>query len=256
MATVVRGLADADSRVGGVVMIARARRDWPTTLSLWIDIEDGSGNKLGPGPIRDFTGWRSTSRLDRAGGFAFEMPAANERASLVEEKRVARCYGVRNGAVYEVGAGIIDFVTTRVDADGRTVLRVQGDDLLRELTYRSVAFLAIDDGSGGPGSTALDDVMDAAPAGWALDDVNGYDQTKGLVYARFAGESVLTALKRSPTTWASTSGWGWGARWCGCRMTARRAACGPCRRSARARRASARSWRCSPGWSGSTTATA
>jgi hypothetical protein len=112
-------------------------------LRFWIDIEDSAGNKVGSGPITSATRWRSTKRLDRAGVFEFEMPAADLKGSAVAEKRIARCWGIRNGVLTEMGAGIIDKITVQ---PGRpSMMKVAGDDLLRELTYRSVGFLQVID---------------------------------------------------------------------------------------------------------------
>lgn len=112
-------------------------------MQFWIDIEDSSGTKLGSGPITSATRWRSTKRLDRAGVFEFEMPAADAKAASVAEKRIARCWGIRNGTLTELGAGIIDKVT--VQPGKPSMIKVSGDDLLRELTYRSVGFLDVID---------------------------------------------------------------------------------------------------------------
>lgn len=108
-------------------------------MKIWIDIEDGSGTKLGGGPIISATRWRSTKRLDRAGVFEFEMPAGDPKAATLAAKRIVRCWGIVDGAKRELGAGIIDSIRT---APGEpSMLVVAGDDLLRELTYRSVGFL-------------------------------------------------------------------------------------------------------------------
>lgn len=108
-------------------------------MKFWIDIEDSAGVKQGGGPITSALRWRSTRRMDRAGTFEFEMPAADAKAASLAEKRVARCWGIVNGTLTELGAGIIDRMTVK---PGRpSLVKVTGDDLLRELTYRSVGFL-------------------------------------------------------------------------------------------------------------------
>ena len=161
-------------------------------MKIWVDIENSAGNKLGPGPITTAPGFDQTKRLDRAGEFACPAPATDSRAALIVKKRVLRCRGIVNGAVEDLGAGVID--KTSVSAGGAPVLQVNGGGLERELTYRSVGFLEISDGAGGGVSTALADIMAFAPAGWSIDVVNGYATTTNLVYANFAGESVLAAL--------------------------------------------------------------
>ena len=102
-------------------------------MRFWIDIENISGEKQGEGPIWSALHWRSVKRLDRAGEFSFEMPATDKRSSLVQSRRVARCYAVINGVVTEVGAGRIDSISVRVPEDGHPLLVVSGPDLLAEL---------------------------------------------------------------------------------------------------------------------------
>lgn len=108
-------------------------------MRIWIDVEDGSGAKVGSGPITSVVRWRSLKRLDRAGAFEFELPAGDPRAAFLTPKRVVRCWGIVNGTLTELGAGIIDQVKTRPGSS--SMLTVSGDDLLRELTYRSVGLL-------------------------------------------------------------------------------------------------------------------
>ncbi|HRJ45250.1 MAG TPA: hypothetical protein PL105_25345, partial [Caldilineaceae bacterium] len=95
-------------------------------MRFWIDIENSSGTRQGSGPITSALYWRSVRRLDRAGEFAFEMPATDSRASLVTARMVARCKMVIAGAVVEVGAGIVDSISTRIGDDGQPILVVAG----------------------------------------------------------------------------------------------------------------------------------
>jgi hypothetical protein len=75
-------------------------------------------------------------------------------------------------------------------------LVVGGDDLLRELTYRQVGNLVIDDGAGGADTSGPADIIALAPSGWTLDTVNGYNATAKSVLHQFEGESVLAAFAR------------------------------------------------------------
>ena len=114
-------------------------------MQIWVDIEDSAGAKLGPGPVTSALEWESTRRLNAAGEFSFKMPAGDSRADWVRAKRVARCWGIVNGEVQELGAGVIDKLEHgRSERDG-VLLSVSGDDLLRELTYRSVGDLQLFD---------------------------------------------------------------------------------------------------------------
>src|SRR5690606_2532040 len=110
---------------------------------MWIDIESPAGAKQGSGPITSASSWRYTARMDKAGVFEFEMPASDPKATLIRKKYVARAYTILDGTRTEVGAGIIDKITKKPQADGTVSLRVSGDDLVRELTYRSVKNLKL-----------------------------------------------------------------------------------------------------------------
>lgn len=106
-------------------------------MYFWIDIEDGSGTKYGSGPIVSAEHWEYKPALSRAGQFSFVMPAGDLKAALVQKKRIARCYALRNGLVEDRGSGIIDRIAYK--AGNPSMLTVGGDNLLRELTYRTVA---------------------------------------------------------------------------------------------------------------------
>lgn len=162
----------------------------------WIAVETAAGDTVGDGPIITAVSWRNVSRLDRAGEFSFEMPASDPRSALLAAKRIVRCYGqmVAGEAITELGAGVIDSITVRPQKDGSAMLAVAGGDLLRELTYRSVGFLSLTDGAGGPTATALAQIIACQPT-WGLDPA-GYATTGFLDYAALAGESVLSAFVR------------------------------------------------------------
>jgi len=111
-------------------------------LRFWIDVEDSSGNRLGDGPIATASAWQYEKRLNRIGAWSFDMPAADSKAALLTLKRVVRCRGMHEGSIKEFGAGIIQRVDVKPGA-GRAMLQVSGDDLLVELTYRTVGDLEI-----------------------------------------------------------------------------------------------------------------
>lgn len=139
--------------------------------------------------------WRNTDRLNRAGTFSFTMPLNDPKSDLIQGKRTAMGYLVVNGVRRFIGGGVIDERQVRVETGKNGFeLSVGGDNLLRELTNRSVGFLTLDDGVGGGIATALAEIMAYAPAGWSFDTVNGYNSTGVDVYGSFAGELVLDAL--------------------------------------------------------------
>lgn len=106
-------------------------------MYFWIDIEDDSGNRYGSGPIVSAEEWDYRPALSRAGQFSFSMPASDPKSALVQKKRVARCYALQNGVITDRGSGIIDRIAYK--AGNPSMLNVSGNDLLRELTYRTVA---------------------------------------------------------------------------------------------------------------------
>jgi len=165
-------------------------------MLFFIDIEDDSGNKLGQGPVFTATEWRHVARLSRAGSISFSLPASDPRAALIETKRVARCYTVVNGQVVEVGAGIIDSVTLQ-EGGIETALTVDGDDLLRELTYRPVLFLSVSGAAEGA-PTAV--VHIASTVTNLTNAYDGNDGTFNTVVALQTGEYIYV---RRPVPFSS-----------------------------------------------------
>lgn len=164
-------------------------------MMFWIDLENGAGAKVGSGPITTAPSVDLTERLDRAGRFRFSVPAGDPKAASVAEKLRARVYAILGGALVEIGGGVVDKITTRLDANATPWIDVDGDDLLRELTYRQVKKLTVDDGSGGTTTDCLDPIMALAPAGWALDPA-GYAVTQKAIKHDFDRETVLNAFVR------------------------------------------------------------
>lgn len=110
-------------------------------MKYWIAIEDGSGNKLGSGPITSATAWDFAPALSRAGSFAFSMPAADPKAALIVKHRVVHCFSLdtSTGSVQERGVGVINHI--EFEAGQPDMIHVSGSDLARELTYRVVPSL-------------------------------------------------------------------------------------------------------------------
>lgn len=183
------------------------------SISWWVDIENASGTRQGPGPLLP-TRWRSTALLNRAGSFEFEIPATDTRAAtLLQPKRVARCKAVINGATVEVGAGIIETITIRI-ANGVPMRVVSGPDLLGELrralvdkrvlasmlSYFYLPTFVNDDEI--PYKLLADYANAKTPSSWTLADAAGSTIGSGVavtdseVYARFRDDSVLNALIR------------------------------------------------------------
>lgn len=158
----------------------------------WVDIENVSGARLGAGPLRA-QGWRHIDRLSACGEFEFRVGAGDPNISALSEKRVAVCrYITSTGTVAEFGRGIIDNIERSVDESGALWLVARGNDIARELSYRSVGALDL----AGIGAAGVDDapeqIMAFAPAGWSISG----GETETNVYAGFDGESVLAALSK------------------------------------------------------------
>lgn len=113
----------------------------------WVVIQNSSGVALGAGEITSAYNLETTRRLSRAGRFAFDCPLndpmlteiAPDTRPVLSEKRIALIYGVvllEGGltVIQELGGGVIDMIS-RTAPD---TVHVEGDDLFRELTYRSV----------------------------------------------------------------------------------------------------------------------
>lgn len=162
-------------------------------MILWIDVESSAGIKQGNGPVTSASQWRYTSRMSKAGEFAFEMPASDPKAILIQRKRIVRAYAMMGETRVNVGSGIIDNIERQVQSDGTVSLRVSGNNLLRELSYRSVLNLKLYLG-GNPVShaTALAAVSTYAPAGWTF--APDTSPPNDSVYGYFGGESVLAAI--------------------------------------------------------------
>ena len=161
--------------------------------NFWVDIEDASTAKLGAGPLHGLN-FDTTSLLDACGEFSFDVSAADPNIAVLNEKRVAICrYVDRDGNTQVFGGGVIDKIVRSVAEDGSLIVHVSGNDLGRELSYRSVGALDLSgvDGEGSLGAPSA--VMAFAPPPW---DINQEIATHTSVYAAFDGESVLAALTR------------------------------------------------------------
>lgn len=137
-------------------------------MRFYIDITNAAGTRYGDGPIASARYWRSTAKVDQVGDFEFAMPAADEKATLIQARRYVTCYAILDEAgPTEVGSGIIDRVELRADENGDVELVVSGDDLLRELVWRTFGRL----GFGGAGavthSSAVASLVAQLPAGWS-----------------------------------------------------------------------------------------
>lgn len=109
---------------------------------IWVDVEDRNGTKYGDGPITDITEYGVTRRLDGIGRVSFSVPLATAKRDLLQPKRYIGVREALDDGPVNIVSGIIDDLGVSTGASGAS-LDVSADDLLRELTYRSVGNLGI-----------------------------------------------------------------------------------------------------------------
>lgn len=152
----------------------------------------GSEYTAGSSPLVRILQWSSTSEMDRSGRFSFDLAPDSDNRTLIQRKRKVRAYAFINGAFVEIGSGIIDSIETMID-DGKTIVRVSGNDMLKELTYRTVGNLELTDSLFGiTHSAALTAIEAYAPSGWTL--TPSATPNNDFVYHKYTGDTVLAAL--------------------------------------------------------------
>jgi len=160
-------------------------------------IENRAGTAQGEGPLVNVPGVTYWRTLNAAGGFLCSLPLEDERVDYVAAKTtVLRFYldGV------EKFVGVVESIGAAIEQDGTLWLPVSGRCLAAELAEAKVGFLSLDDGASAGVLDGPNDIMVSAslttPSAWTLDSaLPGYTTTSTLVYAKFAGESALAALR-------------------------------------------------------------
>lgn len=102
---------------------------------------------------------------------------------------------VASGAAMDVCCIIIDSRNITTSPDGATVT-VSGADILDQLTYTNAGTGAIDNGSGGPSTTDIDDIMGFAAPGWSYTATGTGGSTRSSTgsYHATKGDNVLQLL--------------------------------------------------------------
>ena len=170
-------------------------------MRFWVEVTNASGTLQGR--VDNCLYWRGVARLDRAGSFEFAIPAADVKASLLTNQYRAYCYGLVDGVVTELGAGIIDRIVTRQQGivtrqqgQDAPVVVVSGDDLMRELAVHRVIsgggdYVEYTNSTTAPSSLIGFAITPTFPANWTL---GGAGSTVGAIYARFGNQSILYGL--------------------------------------------------------------
>jgi hypothetical protein len=107
-----------------------------------VDVENSAGRKYGDGPVTDITEYAIVRRLDAIGNVTFGVPLATPKRDLLQPKRYITLRQIVGGQSTAVANGIIDDLDVTTASAG-AALAVVADDLLRELTYRTVGTLGI-----------------------------------------------------------------------------------------------------------------
>lgn len=175
-------------------------------VALWIDVRDSSNNKLGPGPLTEIVGWSNVRRLNRAGEFSVDFPATYARLHqlegdgnpLLHTDRYLYCYGILNGDVTLLGAGIVKEIELVRRAGGAPTIAVSGPDLMGELRQVTVYSAArpwqvdIENSTDAPDDLITTyAVTPALPDDWTI---TGGNPTDTAVTAKFVHATLLSAL--------------------------------------------------------------
>lgn len=183
-----------------------ALADVANGVAIWIDVRDSSNNKLGPGPLTEIGGWSNVRRLSRAGEFSVDFPATYSRLHqlegdgnpLLHTDRYLYCYGILDGAVTLLGAGIVKEIELVRRAGGAPVIAVSGPDLMGELRQVTVYSASrpwqvdIENSTDAPDDLITTyAVTPALPANWSI---SGGDPTDTAVTAKFVHATLLGAL--------------------------------------------------------------
>jgi hypothetical protein len=167
-------------------------------MRFWIEISSATGTRTGR--IDNALYWRHTARLDRAGTFEFAIPAADAKSTLIVNQQRVFCYGLVNGVITEIGAGIVERIVTQQNGTNPAVTVVSGDDVLRELAIHEI--MGSPSSPIYPGALQTDTIPDYLignattpdfPANWTL---GGATSTQSDIYVRFGGESIFYLLTR------------------------------------------------------------
>jgi len=124
-------------------------------MSYWIDLETASSEKIGDGPLTQLFFYEQVRRLNRAGEFSTQFSLSGTRyAALSSEvdsrlgnvlRRYIRLYAQVGSSVLQIGRGIIETQQIQISAPSQVNVSLRGDDWLRELAWKTVGFVAVEE---------------------------------------------------------------------------------------------------------------
>mgnify|MGYP000853221198 FL=1 len=152
----------------------------------------GTDELIGGG-ITNALYWRSTARMDRAGTIEFAIPAADEKAVLVQPLYVARCWALLGGTWQQIAAGVIERIERQIDQAGNVLIVASGPDLLGELSARLPSFsLSWINSGAGITLTSACSFLNTASGNWQFSVVG--TPPVNTVYGDFSLDPVLSTL--------------------------------------------------------------
>lgn len=159
-------------------------------MRLWIDILDGSNNRLGDGPIWTLKQGQVKRALDGAGSLRATLVASDPRAvALAQVGRVLQLWGEDPGGVRLLGEGIIANIRVSDDPTGVSLI-LDGPDVLEELKRKNTLLGRVYNQE--RLADVCDDLIGLVP-GWSV--VVDSSIASQLVDARFDGMKVLAAFQ-------------------------------------------------------------
>ena len=161
---------------------------------MWVIIE-GSNTPQ----ITNIFSWQSTHRLNRIGSARMVMPANDPLAANINIGSVLLCYEIVGGSPALLGTMVVGRIAKDAGLDGIVNMRIEGDDVLGELTRNTVKELRIAQGDAHENEVSnypLRDVLgfsDNNPNSWR---VTGNSTLSSGVYALFSGNTVFDTLSQ------------------------------------------------------------
>lgn len=162
-------------------------------MQYYAEMTNTSGALQGSGPVTSIVSAEITRRINKAGSVTMVIAANDLQAAYIQPHYYAKVYMIHpDSGPITLTRMIIDQIDYEVRG-GHLYIIATGDDIVRELTWRSVGFTNYASGTN-PVSvgTALATTWAFTPPGWGV-WVNATPPNDNFYY-KATGESVLTIL--------------------------------------------------------------